>query len=318
MKHLVVLILIAAVGCGGSSDPSGGDDGEVGDLLGTFSIQLVAPRTESDGQATPGYTAVLGKVYDGVQPETVIWDPSMTSDGCVLSIPRVPFCSTSCGASAACVADNTCQAYPTAQSVGTVHVTGVETTSGADFGLTAVANTYQPAAGTVLSYPAFAEGDEIGVTASGSTFAGAFSLATEGVGTLTLAAASSFALASGQALALAWTAPRQAAGSRIHIKLDISHHGGSKGKIECDVEDTGALALDAAMVDRLLGLGAAGYPTIIVTRRATGHAAVATGHVDLVVSSEVEAPITVPGVQSCTTDTQCTAPATCQDDLTCR
>lgn len=301
----------------GAAPDAGTDaDGNVGELFGTFRISLIAPRTEMGGGTTPGHTTILGKVYDGSQPETVIWQPKATSGGCTLSTPRVPFCSPGCGSSAACVADNTCKAYPTSQSVGAVHVEGV---GAAGFDLTAVSNSYQVPAGTTLPYPAFAEGDVIGVRAAGSAFtSGAFTLGARGVATLDVANTASLALQAGRPLSLSWTAPGAAASSRVQVKLDISHHGGSKGKIECDVADTGALSIDAAMVDQLLALGAAGFPTIILTRATIGRAAVAGGHVDLIVASEVEAPIAVPGVVSCTEDTQCTPPQTCQSDLTCK
>ena len=310
-------------GCGGSQAPAGdagaaADGGSaVGDLLGTFAVQLVAPRVENDGTTTPGYTSVLGKVYDGVTPQTVVWDVAATSGDCTLSIPHVPFCATACGSTMACVADDTCASYPTAQSVGTVHLAGVATATGTGVDLTAVANSYQ-AAGATLAYPAFAEGDAIVLTATGSAFAAAFTAASHGVATLALDNAGSLALAAATPLLLTWNAPAVQAAQTVQVTLDISHHGGSKGKIECDAADTGSLSIASVLVDQLLGLGVAGYPTIIVARAATGHAAVATGHVDLVVSSEVEVAVGVPGVQSCTSDEQCTAPATCQDDLTCR
>lgn len=316
-------MMVFVVGCGGSSSGDDGadadaDSGEaVGEQLGTFSVQLIAPRVENDGTTTPGYTSVLGKVYNGVVPETVVWDTAMTSGACALAIPRVPFCSPACGSDMACVADSTCAAYPSAQSVGSVHLDGVKTATSTGIDLTAVANTYQ-AAGVTLAYPAFAEGDSIKLTATGSAFAGAFTASSKGVATLALSNPAAIALVTGAPLALSWTAPAASISSTIHVQLDISHHGGSKGKIECDTADSGSLSVASALVDQLIGLGVAGYPTIIVTRAATGHAAVATGHVDLVVASEVEVPIVVPGVHSCTADDECTAPATCQDDLTCR
>lgn len=303
--------ILLLVGCSSASDTPT-DETPVGELLGTFQVKLVAPT-----DSAAGLTSILGKIYDGAQPETVIWETAATDGGCTLYTPRVPFCATPCGATAACVEDDTCQAYPTSRSVGTVKVSGVATTAGAEtFTLTAVANSYQPPSGTALAYPPFEAGDEVRFEASGSDFAAAFALHAPGVAPLEVANASSLALAASTAFALAWDAGDE--GSTVHVKLDISHHGGSKGKIECDVADTGALTLSAAMVDQLLGLGAAGYPSIIVTREAVGHAAIATGHVDLVVSSEVEAPIAVPGVTSCTEDTDCVSPATCQSDLTCR
>ncbi|MFT3697617.1 MAG: hypothetical protein QM831_31020 [Kofleriaceae bacterium] len=310
----MTILLIAS--CGGSSSDDDGNQTATGDLLGTVSVQLVAPHTESDGTMDAGYTSVLGKIYDGTVPDTVIWDTSMTDGGCVLSIPRVPFCSPSCSSTQACVDTNTCADYPTAQDVGTVHLDGVKTSSGSSFDLTSVSNTYQ-AAGLTLTYPGFAEGDTIKVSGSGSSFTPAFSTSAKGVAQLSIGNSSSLALAASTALNLSWTAPA-VTGSSVHVKLDISHHGGSKGKIECDTDDTGSLTLSSGMVDKLLSLGAAGYPTIIVTRSSTGHAGVADGHVDLVVSSEIEEPITVPGVVSCTQDSDCTSPATCQDDLTCQ
>jgi hypothetical protein len=310
----IPLLVLVACSSPGTTDP--GDD-DPGDLLGTFSVSLVAPKRASEGSTTPGFTSIFGKVYDGVQPQTVVWTPQSTDGGCVLSTPHTPFCSPSCGAVAACVADNTCQPYPAAQSVGTVHVAGVKHGSSSEVDLVAVANSYQPPAGTVLDYPGFAEGDAIELTASGSSFTRSFHATARGVAAFELANADSLALQSSAALALAWTAPTNQ-GSEIAIKLDISHHGGSKGRIECALDDTGSLTIGAPMIDALLALGAAGYPSIIVTRTSTGHAAVATGHVDLVVSSEVEVPIAVPGVISCTDTTQCTPPATCQSDLTCK
>jgi hypothetical protein len=56
---LAVAVIVG--GCGGSSPSEGpGDDASgggsaVGELLGTFSVQLIAPRIENDGTTTPGY-----------------------------------------------------------------------------------------------------------------------------------------------------------------------------------------------------------------------------------------------------------------------
>jgi hypothetical protein len=311
---LACAALAAPAAACSSSEGDPGDGEAVGDLLGTFRVQLVAQMAD-----TPAYTAVLGKIYDGVQPETVIWSAAATDGPCTLLTPRAPFCAPACGSTAACVADNTCQPYPASQDLGAVRLKGVATTTGrTEIDLAAVSNSYQPAAGTLLAYPPFDEGDPVEVAAGGSAFARAFTLRAQGVAPLALAGAGSLALAGGTPLALTWTAPGAAASSRIAVKLDISHHGGSKGKIECDADDTGALTIGAPLVDQLLALGAAGYPTIIVTREAIGHAAVAAGHADLIVSSQVEAPIAVPGVVSCTSNDDCTPPATCRSDLTCQ
>ena len=104
----------------------------------------------------------------------------------------------------------------------------------------------------------------------------------------------------------------------MHIKLDVSHHGGSKGMIECDVADNGATTIAASLMSSLLSLGVAGYPTIIVTRSTTGSASIEVGRVDLVVSAVVEQAVIIPGQVSCTEDTQCPTGKKCQSDFVCR
>lgn len=314
MLRRIIISGACTVACSSSpGDDASGTGSETGDLLGTFQVELIEPTSD-----TAGYTAVLGKVFDGLQPETVTWGQTASAGGCTLRTPSVPFCSPSCASGSACVAANTCQPYPSSKSVGTVRMKGARTSSGStDVELTAVQNSYQLPGGTTLAYPAFDEGATVEVSASGSEFSGAFTLRANGIPPLELVT-QTFALRSGQPLAVEWKAPGASIGSTIAIKLDISHHGGSKGKIECSIDDSGSTTIAAVLVDQLLALGAAGFPTILVTRRSAGHAAAASGHVDLLVVAELEKSIDVPGVTSCTSDTECTPPATCQDDLTCK
>jgi len=102
------------------------------------------------------------------------------------------------------------------------------------------------------------------------------------------------------------------------VKLDISHHGGSKGMIECDTDDDGALDIPSELVTSLLDLGAAGYPTIIVTRHSDGSTRIAPGFVHLSAASSVEKAVGVPGLSSCNEDTDCLMGKTCQSDLSCK
>jgi hypothetical protein len=323
---LVVGLGLVLLACGGSSDADQEDAGTQPDTggqhdgtvdptatIGTFNIELVAPDTST---STPGYTSVLGKMYDGPVPEQVIWEESSSEGSCQLLKPRIPFCATACGGTAVCVEDDTCQAYPTAQGVGTVTVTGVETDSGATtFAMDPVANNYQPV-GITLAYPGFAEGDAITVAAAGGSIVPAFSLESTGIASLDLQNPS-VTLDGTNAVTLTWTAAATPSDSTVHMLLDISHHGGSKGKIECDLADTGSYTLSAAFLKKLLDLGVAGFPTIVITRRATDTASTAVGKVQLIVSSKVEREVVVPGVTSCNDDNDCTSPETCQDDLTC-
>ena len=318
VKTLAALVLLA--GCGGDDGGvTGGPDASVGDvtpLVGTISVNLV-PELMSAGTTTPAHSALLGKVFDGPQPDAVIWEKQTTSGDCTLYTPRVPFCATPCGPSAVCVETDTCKAYPTAQLLGDITVTGLVTTGGeSSFTMKAIANAYQPPSSIQLDYPTFHEGEKFEMKTAGSSFAPSFTIGTRGVAPLVLTT-SPINLAQNTPLALAWTAPA-AQGSTIHIKLDISHHGGSKGKLECDVADSGSTTIEGAVMTQLLNLGAAGYPTIIVTRSHAGSAAVSAGRVDLLAVSTVEKPVNVPGIVSCTDTTECPMGQTCQSDLTCK
>jgi hypothetical protein len=265
--------------------------------------------------ATDGYTSLVGKIYDGSSPSQLVWENDMTGGGCVLLTPRVPFCETSCGGSAVCVEDGVCEPYPAAQSVGDVTATNIRTLAGATtFVMTPIANNYQ--ADEALAYPAFAEGDDVALAAAGSDFASAFELHAQGIAPLVLSD-DALALDAASALAVRWTPPDSSGASRVLVSLDISHHGGTKGKIECDVADSGSLDIPASLISRLLALGVAGFPTIVVTRESRGTATLALGDVELVVYSRIERSVEVPGVLSCTDDAECESPATCQPDLTC-
>jgi len=178
-----------------------------------------------------------------------------------------------------------------------------------------VSNTYQAPPSVPLAYPPFAEGDAVTVTAAGE-YLPAFTLSSKGIAPLALGPGE-LALKSGQALALTWTKGAVSAAS-IHVKLDISHHGGSKGQIECDTSDSGTLTVSSALVSKLLSLGVAGFPTVIVTRRAVGSTVIPAGRVELEISSSVEQAVTIDGLASCTDTADCPNGQTCQSDLTCK
>ncbi|MFO0631562.1 MAG: hypothetical protein U0168_01790 [Nannocystaceae bacterium] len=296
----------SSAGDSGSADTGPGDP-EV--LVGSFQLQLAEP--DDDG----GTTTMIGKVYDGPTPATLVWEVASETGDCRLSKPRVPFCSTPCGGSAACVEDEVCQPYPTARSAGTVTVTGVATGEGdTQFTMMPIAENYQPT--VALAYPAFAEGDAIGLSAEGDETA-PFEIAGVGIAQLQLDG-DAFPLDAASDLVLTWTAAQAGAASSVHVKLDISHHGGTKGMIECDVDDVGTVTIPAALVSELLDLGVAGFPTVIVTRSTVGSTTIPAGRIDLVVSSSIERTVTVAGVTSCTEDAECPDGQTCQSDLTCK
>ncbi|HSA21959.1 MAG TPA: hypothetical protein P5076_10940, partial [Myxococcota bacterium] len=263
----------------------------------------------------PGYTTVVGKIFDGPTPSALVWEETVADGPCQLLTPRVPYCEEDCGGDALCVEDGQCRAYPAVQEVGEVLVQGIHTSSGAtQFSMQPIAGNYQPA--EELPYPPFAEGDVITFAAAGSAFAPAFTLEAVGIAPFSLASAD-IVLEDGQDVTLTWTPPAAAGSSRIALKLDISHHGGTKGKIVCDAPDSGSLTLPAAMLSQLLDLGVAGFPTIVVTRKSTGSATVPAGVVTLELLSGVVQAVSIPGLVSCNDDEDCPVEQTCQDDLSC-
>jgi hypothetical protein len=274
--------------------------------LGGFVVDLLAAR-----DTTPAHTAVIGKVYDGPVPSTVVWRVVQEETGCRLLTPRAPFCSPGCGGSAVCVEDGRCQPYPTAQNLGRVRVSGL---GGSAFDMDPIAGSYQPAAGVSLPYPPFQEGSAVQMTTSGADLP-SFTLASQGISPLDVE--SSFALASEQALSLVWTPPANPTGSRIEVTLNISLHGGSNGKIECSGSDGGSLTIPAAQISSLLALGVAGFPTIVITRVASGMTGLARGRVTLRVTSTLERAVQIPGLQSCTSPDDCPAGQTCRANLSC-
>ncbi len=285
------------------------------ELVGAFQVLLVAPvAATATKPAEDGYAVFAGKVYDGPTPANVVWEQKLEEGSCKLLTPRVPFCSVSCGAGV-CVEDDSCQNYPTAQSVGTLTVKGLKTASGADeFTLNPIANGYQS---PTLPYQAFEEGGEISVNAAGAGSVGAFALTVKGIALLELTGGA-LKLQNDSPLTVSWKAPSVADVGKIYVKLDISHHGGSKGKIECVADDSGSLVIAAPLINRLLALGASGFPTIVVDRKSLAAAKISYGNVQLSVISEVETEVEVPGIISCNDDTDCPNGQTCQKDLKCQ
>jgi hypothetical protein len=292
---------------GTGSNPSGSKE-----IIGTFQIQVLA---DESGVAT-GMTKIVGQVSDGPTPANVIWTSIREVGGCHLETPSVPFCEQGCGAEV-CAADNKCLPYPTGHSVGAVTLKGVKLADGGtDLALREIAKAYQPPAGTAIAYPPFAASDTVSLTATGGDYA-AFELSAKGVAPLAFTS-TDFELDKDKALELTWDAAPDPKASNMYIKLDISHHGGAKGLIECNVDDTGSLTIPADLVTELMGLGVAGFPSIVAMRQSIDTAQIAPGLVKLEISARTEQFVTVKGVESCTADEDCPDGQTCQMDLTCK
>lgn len=309
-RELLVFSVVFAA-CAVPNTPTDGgeiiEDAGIGDpnvFVGCFKLTHVV-STFGDS------ASFAGKIYDGATPSTLLWTTSLESGDCRVEIPSTPFCSTPCGSSAACVATDTCMPYPSSKSAGTIHVSGVSSSSGTAFDITPVLNGYQAPAGTTLNLPPFIEGTDVTVAAN------SFSLTAKGVAPIALAQ-TSYALQTGTSLLVDWTKGSENVPSKIELEIDISHHGGIKGKIVCETEDDGSIRIDGSLIDRLISLGVSGFPSITVQRRANAWGVISAGRVDLDIISSTEVGVTVPGLTSCTDDTQCPSGQTCQDDLKCK
>lgn len=276
-------------------------------IVGTFAIQIKVDKT---------MTSVVGQVADAPVPSNLVWTEQTKEGDCWLATPKSPFCEEGCGGGV-CVADGKCQAYPMGHSVGAVTLKGVKVEGGSsEIALREIAASYQPPAGTALAYPPFGANDTIEVHAVGADYP-AFDLSTPGVNPIALEE-TDFALSPDKPLELEWDAAPTGATSRMHVKIDLSHHGGVKGLIECDTADTGSLTISKAMIAELIGLGVAGFPSVVLTRTSVDTAQLPHGKVQLEVSALVERYLTTPGVDSCTVDEDCPDGKTCASDATCQ
>lgn len=279
------------------------------DLYGSLNVTLEVAMAATMAAAR---TTVIGKIYDGPTPSPEVWATKTEANGCTLYVPNPVLCQPACGSAAACVKANTCTPYPKATSVGTITLTGLGSGS---LTLDPVADNYQPKAGTNVPFPPCSEGTAIELAAAGGKHA-AFKASAKCIPPLDFKG--SYTLASGEPLKLTWGKPGQSDLAKIFVKIDVSHHGGTKGKIECEVADSGELEVPASLVDALVDLGVAGFPTVALTRRSSGAGSGKAKSMTLTIASPVELPLEIPGLKSCSGDTDCAASQTCQPDRTCK
>ncbi len=316
-------------GTAGSENPAAGDgntpqagaDGQGGEgntgpttpVVGAFNIELKEADPNS-GKAAQ--TAINGAVSDLPTPSPVVWDESVSQGGCQLMLKRIPFCDPECTSDQMCVEDSTCANEPTRQDVGDVTLTGLSRTDSAtETALTAVNNNYQLASASALSYPPIPEGSTVTLAASGGDIP-AFTIESSGILPLELGGADPLPFESGSSVSLTWNAPVAGSDSRIQIDIDISHHGGQKAKIVCDVADTGSLEIPEPLVTGLIAQGTSGWPTLTIIRVAKGTYELPAGLVELNVMSSIDRPLAIPGIESCQVTADCTT-GTCQPDLKC-
>jgi hypothetical protein len=304
-----------ATGGAGGNAPTDGTGGastsNANNVWGNVKVSLIA---EEGGVVA--HTSVLGTLYDSPEiPETYI--TAATSGDCSLLTPTAPpFCDPGCSEpTPVCTIDGKCVKNPTLINVGELSMGGLSVAGvTSTFALKSVANKYQPPGTVKLDYPPCATGDTAKVS---GTFSGSnVEAATACIEPLDLLNSDPVPLESGSPLTLEWTAPSSGTNSKIFVELDISHHGGSKGRIRCLTKDIGQLTIDETLVTALIELGVTGFPQLTVTRTSTGTSAIGEGSLNLTIENSVGRLLQVPGIYNCTESSECPAEKpTCNPDF---
>jgi hypothetical protein len=261
----------------------------------------------------PGSTTARGQVESAVTPSRIPVEV-MSAGPCALLEPPVLFCDPECDLTQeVCTGEGTCAPRAVGLDVGAVTVYGLEvdpielSNNGAPF-------RYDHR--ETLSAAAFAEGDPIVFAASGGHEVGAFALGATGVAQVQ-SSVDAVALEPGQQVSLSWTPPSDAGTSQVHIDLNIAQHGGTAGRIECTVADSGAFDLPLELTDTLLSRGFSGFPTLTLTRFSVDSVTQSIGCIELRVESSETIDVSIPGLSSCRDPMDCPDGQTCQADLTC-
>jgi hypothetical protein len=290
-------------GAGGSGGSGGSGNTGSDTLVGGITVRLIEANAATGASA---YTALLGKFQDGLQPPPVPLELSRREGDCSLLVPILPSCIPGCPSSALCTLDDVCTPFPNAVSVGTIHVEGL---GDAPFSMEAKTNAFAYQAPSTLPNPPCEEGADVRATTDSLTLESAC------VAQLELTLDATPEVRAGQGLSMTWVAAGIPDISRVHLVLDVAHHGGKRGEIVCDVADTGSFEIPASLVTELVSLGLAGFPTIVVTR-VSGAPGTVEADVALTITSPVERLVNT-GVTSCTDDTDCPAGTTCRVELIC-
>lgn len=303
------LLLGCGLVLGGCSDSGG--DGPTGDGVQDGPCEATTRVGAFETVLQDGFTSVQGRVESAVSPMRV---PTLVAEdgACRMYRPPTLFCDPACGTGTTCDATGACVDAPYSVSVGTVTVSGLKS----PVEMTPAAPVFFYTFNGTLEHPGFDEGAALALVAAGEGELEPFTLDARGVATLS-SPATSVALVQDQPVALQWTAPGQPDVSAIHIDLNIAQHGGSPGWIDCEVPDTGSFTIPVSLSNQLLAQGASGFPSLILTRRSIDSTDTDVGCVQWSAQSSVTLDVDIEGLTSCSDNDDCTAPETCQPDLTC-
>jgi hypothetical protein len=294
----------AAAGSGGHAGAAGAagaaGQGDAGNraadtkVFGRFTIELKEELAGADAHAT-----VSGQLFDAAT--TAVTSRLDTESGdCSLLVPDFPACGACEGV---CVADGDCQPAPMPIDAGDLVIEGVR---GGDITLVRDRRMFFYQAPSALEFPPCEEGGDVTLTGGG------LDATIRCIAPLALTTPEPIVVKTGSAVRLEWAPPRDPSRSRVQIKLDISHHGGKKGEISCDVPDRGSFELPEPLVSKLVSLGVAAQPTIGLRREATAQASGKPGVTFAIVSSVERAVDT--GFASCLAGQACPTGTACESN----
>lgn len=255
-----------------------------------------------------GRSGVDGAVADGVVPISVLEEIGAEGD-CRLMRRNNPYCDPACDPGETCDFDGTCLPYPANQDLGTVTIDGLAALVALD--PVFPGNTYYD---TSLPSPPFEGGDLVTMQMPG----GAYGPATlYGVGVETVVPLDEeWAVEAGVDLVVQWQPPAGAISrGEIFMSVNIDQHGTTPGTLWCSFEDDGEATVPAAILQALVDTGVTGFPSGALTRRTQDHAEIATGCMDLTVSSTVGVDVDVIGYTSCISDADCPDGQECNEEL---
>jgi hypothetical protein len=262
--------------------------------VGNFAVVL-NPAIED----APHHTSTIGKVHSASNPSETIETVIASDSNCKVYKYSIPGCfEPACTTDEVCVALNVCVARPSLVSVGDVSVDGVGPSA-----LMLTRTNYDYQYPLNLPYPGVTEGQPVTLTGTGGGYS-AFTVSAKGVAPLVLSD-SSHLISKNQPLTVNWTPGAASAGAEVTVTLNISKHGGSAGYMQCKTTDSGSLTIAADVLQKLVGLGTAGFPELLVKRTTHGEVAVSTGKISFDVQAEAKPALNIEGNCSCFTDSDC-------------
>lgn len=298
-----------ATSSGGATNAAGCTSVPVEASTGIWPVINVELVPAKDGN-TP-YTQVMGFPWDGPQTPELLTKTAEVGSCQLFKVIGADCSPAACNATAVtCVGNNQWARKPQKSASGNLSFTGLTLQSGGtSFSLSPIANQYQAAGSTAVAYPPCTAGADVTVSGGAGT-ANAYTLTAQCIAPVVVTNSVPLAFEGGKATTFTWT-PASGSGTRIEIEIDVSHHGGLKGLIRCDVPDTGTATVDGTLATQLIGLGTAGFPDASLTRHSIDTAAVGSGTATLDVKSTTTISLQVPGVTSCSDTMPCPSGQTC-------